>query len=271
MAVNVITSAPNPAFYGPSTQFHRQGSILYKRINPQSAVTFSDKTVNGQPSTRLNRYFTTLRFGNKSTFSPCVATHQSTSGSRPPQRPRTTVDGIRKLDRDKCIPETSDKQRITPDLLIEKLVERGVGRPKIYRHPPLPSEIITYRHYEKRHQIPFYLEKLKGKSRIDCDIANAKAMAFCEEHRDASDVQARTYSPLFRSRVLYQGAIKSGSSDGGRSFLSSSTVSIRDTEGISKTGEDDQRFKLFDRVQTWIEDCQHVDAKGFVRQNYNPE
>ena len=91
-------------------------------------------------------------------------------------------------------------QKITPDVLIKLLTDRGLGSPRMSRYPPLPPEHVTDLHYAGRRKITYYMEKLKGRSRMDYDLANTRAMAFCEEQREASHVHMRTGSALFRSR-----------------------------------------------------------------------
>jgi hypothetical protein len=153
--------------------------------------------------------------------------------------------------------------KITPDILMQMLTERGLGSPRIYRYPPLPPEHVTDLHYAGRRKITYYMEKLKGRSRMDCDAANAKALAFCEEQREASHALKRTGSAVFRSRSRRQLQVVRIADDE-RSFVGSKTINSKaETGGEIRVNTDDKTTLLLERINTWIDGCDEANAKGF--------
>ena len=92
---------------------------------------------------------------------------------------------------------TRKRQHLDPDTLCDILRKRGLGDPR-GKNPgpfvnPLPL-LLKHQQYARRNK--FYVEKLKGKSRMDFDLAATQVVAFCQQQKGGK----RTASAHFRQR-----------------------------------------------------------------------
>ena len=137
---------------------------------------------------------------------------------------------------------------MNPLKLIACLQIRGFGEPKLLNVAivPRPAEIRPCRERAKSlPRDPYIHEKLKGKARLDYEIANIRADAFCAQQRG----MFRTASAGFRDRnaIFVEEEMRAQLYHRGEDVLSGS--SSGDTGHRHRV----DKQELFERIQTWMD------------------
>ena len=151
------------------------------------------------------------------------------------------------------------RTHLTPAGLCEILRQRGLGDPRSVpnassrskRGPSASSLLCMHRYKKLMEKRPrYYMEKLKGKARIDLDVANAKAQTFCEEVTALN----RKYhiSTLFRQQKKdnFSGSSQRASTQCNRE---QDAAELLDDEEQGVPPED-----LSGRILIWMEDCKRA-------------
>ncbi|XP_069139827.1 uncharacterized protein [Argopecten irradians] len=145
--------------------------------------------------------------------------------------------------------ERRRKRLMTPLQLTEQLRLRGYGEPRMLTTPSsgINSKFNSF-HGKSRvlPKNPSKREKIKGRARLDYEMANMRALAFCEQQ---TSKVFRTASANMRNRDVQF------VEDEMREKMYNEEVDTQDqTEGLVIMAID--REDLFKRVNTWIEEVE---------------
>lgn len=141
-------------------------------------------------------------------------------------------------------------QHITPEGLCEFLRSRGFGDPRkrqVWDQTHEQEQFLLpeiEKHRKRALRIPYYMEKVRGQARMECDLANNKAAAFCEREKKRTKT-LRLASANYRFRLL------------ANDKMDRSTIKI----GFEEDAEEEEDFvdeELFQRVQKWIDDVEEA-------------
>ena len=140
---------------------------------------------------------------------------------------------------------TRKRQHLDPDTLCELLRKRGLGDPRSRKPEPFVDPLpLQLKHQQYARRNKFYVEKLKGKSRLDCDFANTQATFFCKRQRGGT----RTASATFRQNHV--------SAENQRVSAEHKSIQNEEQQFVD-INEDEHEFLDEDqvqRIQAWIFD-----------------
>lgn len=148
--------------------------------------------------------------------------------------------------------DPNQKKRIDPVQLSGYLEERGYGLPSMSTHPHNQRRLNSSSIGIKARVLPknpTTREKIKGRARLDYEMANLKALAFCEQHTQRI---FRTASADFRNQDVQfmedemREQWQVDSKEVGNDVIASGYVAPINRE------------ELFVRIKTWIDDVDNA-------------
>ena len=139
-----------------------------------------------------------------------------------------------------------ERVQISCESLCRILSQRGLGNPQVMHDGDANDTRLDWltQKQSRTKYIPFYREKLLGKSQIECKSANRRASAFCEQQKA---YQIRTASANYKRR--FQNLLSNQSSE---TSDCSDICEGRGEQTESKTYLDNEMVL---RITGWIEDC----------------